>query len=70
MLLTPDENRIFRELRAGCYCGQPGITLRFGNSFWFEHSGTLGTAGGDNLQTIIRVRKQKAMERENDGSVR
>ena len=52
-------------LSDGSYYGQIGITIRFGNHFWFEQSGSLldGACGGDNLPTLIQVRKRKNVPR-------
>ena len=61
MKLTEEERGKFNSLLYGSYYGQIGITIRFGNHFWYEHSGSLlaGACGGDNLPTLIRVRKKK-----------
>lgn len=58
--VTSREREKLKTLKEGCYCGQYGITIRFGNDYWFEHAGTLGTAGGDNLQTVVQIKKAKA----------
>lgn len=61
MLLTEGERERFNSLEEGSYYGQIGITIRFGNHFWHEHSGSLlaGACGGDNLPTLIEVKKHK-----------
>ena len=60
-LLTDKEKADVRNLKEGSYYGQIGITIRFGNHFWHECSGSLlaGACGGDNLPTLIKVRKRK-----------
>lgn len=60
-LLTDKEREEVRKLREGSYYGQIGITIRFGNHFWHECSGSLlaGACGGDNLPTLLQVRKRK-----------
>lgn len=60
-LLTEKEREEVRELRSGSYYGQIGITIRFGNHFWHECSGSLmaGACGGDNMPTLVQVKKQK-----------
>lgn len=60
-LLTDKERETLRSLDEGSYYGQIGITIRFGNHFWHECSGSLlaGACGGDNLPTLIRVRNRK-----------
>ena len=60
MLLTDKERKAFTCLEDGSYYGQIGITIRFGNHFWHEHSGSLlaGACGGDNLPTLIKVKKR------------
>lgn len=60
-LLTDKERAEVRNLKEGSYYGQIGITIRFGNHFWHECSGSLlaGACGGDNLPTLIKVRKRK-----------
>jgi len=59
MNLTECERQKFNRVEEGVHCGQIGITLRYNNHFWHEVSGTLGTAQGDNLWTIIKVKKYK-----------
>jgi hypothetical protein len=61
MLLTEKEKKKFNSLLNGSYYGQIGITIRFGNHFWFEHTGSLlaGACAGDNLPTLIQVRKRR-----------
>lgn len=60
-LLTDKEREAARKLRAGSYYGQIGITIRFGNRFWHECSGSLlaESCGGDNLPTLVQVKKLK-----------
>lgn len=60
MHLTDQEREQFKSLKEGSYYGQIGITIRFGNHFWHEVSGTClaGACGGDNLPTLIKVRKK------------
>jgi len=60
-LLTDKEREEVRRLKEGSYYGQIGITIRFGNHFWHECSGSLlaGACGGDNLPTLIQVKKRK-----------
>lgn len=60
-LLTEEERAEVRKLEEGSYYGQIGITIRFGNHFWHECSGSLlaGACGGDNLPTLLQVRKRK-----------
>lgn len=60
-LLTDKEREEVRKLKEGSYYGQIGITIRFGNHFWHECSGSLlaGACGGDNLPTLIQVKKHK-----------
>lgn len=60
MLLTDEEREKFVSLQTGSYYGQIGITIRFGNHFWHECSGSLlaGACGGDNLPTLIKVSKR------------
>lgn len=60
-LLTAKEREEVRKLKEGSYYGQIGITIRFGNHFWHECSGSLlaGACGGDNLPTLIQVKKRK-----------
>ena len=60
LLLTEEERERFNTLQNGSYYGQIGITIRFGNHFWYEHSGSLlaGACGGDNLPTLIKVKKR------------
>ena len=60
-LLTEKEKADVRNLKEGSYYGQIGITIRFGNHFWHECSGSLlaGACGGDNLPTLIKVRKRR-----------
>lgn len=59
--LTAQEREKFTEIEDGSYYGQIGITIRFGNHFWHECSGSLlaGACGGDNLPTLLKVRKRK-----------
>ena len=59
MLLTDKERKAFTCLEDGSYYGQIGITIRFNNHFWHECSGSLlaGACGGDNLPTLVQVRK-------------
>lgn len=60
MLLTAEERKKMESLSNGAYYGQIGITIRFGNHFWYEHSGSLlAGALGDNMPTLIRVKKGK-----------
>ena len=56
-LLTKKEKEMVSSLREGAYYGQIGITIRFGNHFWHECSGSLlaGACGGDNLPTLVKV---------------
>lgn len=63
-LLTDKEREEVRKLEEGSYYGQIGITIRFGNHFWHECSGSLlaGACGGDNLPTLIQVKKRKKTE--------
>ena len=58
-LLTEKEREEVRELRSGSYYGQIGITIRFGNHFWHECSGSLmaGACAGDNMPTLVQVKK-------------
>ena len=60
-ILTDKEKADVRNLKEGSYYGQIGITIRFGNHFWHECSGSLlaGACGGDNLPTLIKVQKRK-----------
>lgn len=61
MLELTDKERIaFNGLPEGSYYGQIGITIRFGNHFWHECSGSLlaGACGGDNLPTLLKVRRK------------
>lgn len=45
--------------------GQPGVTIRMGNQYWREHTGTLGTACGDMVWQAIIIRpKNKRIVRE------
>ena len=62
MLLTEEERKQMDSLMDGSYYGQIGITIRFGNHFWHECSGSLlaGACGGDNLPTLVTVRKKKS----------
>lgn len=66
-LLTDKERETLRSLDEGSYYGQIGITIRFGNHFWHECSGSLlaGACGGDNLPTLIRVRNHKKQSEKN-----
>lgn len=59
MRLTEGEREIFDKVESGAHCGQIGISLRYNNHFWHEVCGTIGTAQGDNLWTIIKVKKIK-----------
>ena len=58
--LTEKERSDFEKLPEGSYYGQIGITIRFGNHFWHECSGSLlaGTSIGDNLPTMLKVSKK------------
>lgn len=60
-LLTEKEREEVKGLRSGSYYGQIGITIRFGNHFWHECSGSLmaGACGGDNMPTLVQVKKLK-----------
>ena len=60
-LLTDKEREEVRRLKEGSYYGQIGITIRFGNHFWHECSGSLlaGACGGDNLPTLISIKHRK-----------
>ena len=53
MLLTSKERAKWNSLKKGTYYGQVGITIRFGNNYWLECAGTIGTAGGDNSPSIV-----------------
>ena len=58
MLELTDKERIaFNRISEGSYYGQIGITIRFGNHFWHECSGSLlaGACGGDNLPSNPHV---------------
>ena len=59
MKLTEIERNKFNSVEEGVHCGQIGITIRYGNHFWHEVCGTMGTAQGDNSWTIIKVKKRK-----------
>ena len=53
-LLTEKEKADVRNLKEGSYYGQIGITIRFGNHFWHECSGSLlaGACGGDRRRQL------------------
>lgn len=60
-LYTEEEKSQIKAMEKGAYYGQIGITIRFGNHFWHECSGSLlaGACGGDNLPTLLQVQKVK-----------
>ena len=66
--LTEKERSDFEKIPEGSYYGQIGITIRFGNHFWHECSGSLlaGTSIGDNLPTMLKVSKKHTESNEKD----
>ena len=62
-LYTSQDREKIRCIKEGSYYGQIGITIRFGNHFWHECSGTVlaGACGGDNLPTLLQVKHRKGI---------
>lgn len=59
-MFNEEETQRLESVPKGVYEGQIGITIRFGNHFWYECCGTLlEGAQGDNMATVVIVKKQK-----------